>query len=84
MEVYKQEIFNPIYQVFNENQLIVNDNETDEKKKNTCEVFTSFFENMELSIPINNEIYTYTDNDLCTIDNDSSIKNNFKDVYYLI
>ncbi len=42
MEVYKQEIFNPIYQVFNENHLIVNDNETDEKKKNTCEVFTSF------------------------------------------
>ncbi len=61
MEVYKQEIFNCMYKILNEYHLIINDNQTDEKKQKAYEVFTSSFDNMEISLPINNEIYTCID-----------------------
>ncbi|CAF4980765.1 unnamed protein product [Rotaria sp. Silwood1] len=84
MEVYKQEIFNSIYQILNENHLIINDNQTDEKKKKAYEAFKSVFDDMELSISINNDIDKCINNVLSALDIHDSIKKKFKDIYDLI
>ncbi|CAF1397714.1 unnamed protein product [Rotaria sordida] len=81
MEIYKQKIFDSIYLILNENDLIINDNETDERKKKAYETFKSAFDNIELSLTSNNDIDNCINNVLSTLNINNSMKENFKDIY---
>ncbi|CAF1346058.1 unnamed protein product, partial [Rotaria sordida] len=73
--------FDSIYLILNENDLIINDNETDERKKKAYETFKSAFDNIELSLTSNNDIDNCINNVLSTLNINNSMKENFKDIY---
>ena len=78
MNILKEKIFNKVYDILNDNRLIVLDENTPTNRNQAFEKFSSSFEK---SILLDNDLSSSVDQILSTLDIDSDLKSKHHDIY---